>query len=453
VAVHRTTGDVYVLIPRENRLDRKRFKTSRLVKFGPDGERKSVFEFPGGCVGRSWRTGMALDDSADPPIIWLSRAGQKDPKYTRGLWRVADRGDRFEKLGDLIKGGGLPVSAPYNAFITVDPEERYLYVKTVAKRLEARHVARWDMRTGERDRSWKVPVMVQPVDEVFMGPDGLLYVRGCTLDRFDGGKKDEHIWRMDPDTGAEVPFPAAPNGRITFPGPFTGGWQRSGFCVAPNGDVYVLVDGRAAGTRDVSLYRFGSGGVLIDKDLIPGYPPTSSSIRVDRAGCIVASIHYPVGKAPEFLDGLVENYRPSGGRSTGALYKFPPQGGSYRKPGDGGYLARYVGIAPFAATYSSFDGFSNRHDLDGFDRVFFPIAHMGTILVLDANLNRIVRIGNYGNVDNNGPESAYPDPEIGLFSPQFLWAGDRSLYIADLGNSRLLRADLTYEVEEEVAVR
>jgi hypothetical protein len=449
VAVHRTTGDVYVLIPRQtrDRKDKKRFKTSRIVKLSAEGEEKYSFELPGAChLTKGWMTGMALDDSADPPILWVTNADQKDKRHVHGLWRVADRGDRFEKLGNVQGGGYRPIKAPYNAFITVDPEEKYLYVKVKAKRLKASGVERIDLETGKPDGGWEVPVVVQPMDEVYAGPDGLLYARGCTLDRFDKGKKDEHVWRMDPTTGKEVPFPAAPGGRITYPASFQGNFQRRGFCVAPNGDVYVLT---YPGEGKVCLNRYAPDGSLIKEDLIPGYPKTSCSIRVDRAGNIYASIHYPIGKTPEILQGLVKKFDPGSRMTTGALYKFGPDGGNF-KDDKNGYKTRYIGIEPFGAGYRSCSCPSNRHDLDGFDRVYVPHAHLATILVLDANFNRITRIGSYGNVDNNGPESDRPEPEIGLSAPHYVWAGDRGVYFADMGTERIVCAKIGYHVEEAV---
>jgi hypothetical protein len=81
--------------------------------------------------------------------------------------------------------------------------------------------------------------------------------------------------------------------------------------------------------------------------------------------------------------------------------------------------------------------------------VFVPHTHLSSVLVLDSNFNRITRIGNYGNVDNNGPTSRRPAPEIGLSSPNYLAVRDRTLCIADGGNKRILRIDLGYDVEAE----
>lgn len=475
IAVHRKTGAVYVLVPNKNRpkISSKRFPKARVMKFAADGTRVCTFEFPGCCA---WNPGfitvMALDDSADPPIVWLANTDKPGPHTGEGLWRVADRGRRFEKLGDIHRPKAWrPITAPYNGFITVDPDERYLYIKRAAKHIkDPKGIQRIDLKTGKPDASWQLPVVAQPVDEVLVGRDGLLYARGCILDRFDGNKP-ECVWRIDLKTGREVPFPAAKDGRIQFPGDFTGNFQRRGFCVAPNGDVYVIVFHQ----RKYTLNHYGADGRLKRRDVIPGIPPGSCSVRVDRSGNIYAALNVrPTGKGyPEVLSGWAEQsdldrrFGRIGGSAekAGTLLKFGPAGGRVTTGGGPwtvhkaagvpykgsveGHLASYCGIEPFGTGCTCP---SNRHDLDGFGRIFVPHTHLSCVLVLDASFNRIARIGNYGNVDNNGPGSARPKPAIGLASPNYLAVGDHGLYIADIGNKRILCAKLGYHVDEEVAL-
>jgi sugar lactone lactonase YvrE len=471
IAVHGKTGEVYVLVPNKTRIDKKEFPAARVIKFSADGKPVSSFEFPGCCA---WNPGfitvMALDDSAHPPIVWLANTDSPGPHTGEGLWRVADLGDRFEKLGDIRQADGWrPITASYNGFITVDPDERYIYIKRAAKYInDPRGIERIDLATGRPDTDWELPVLIQRVDEVLVGADGLLYVRGCILDKFDGNRP-ECVWRIDLTTGKEVPFPAAKDGRLQFPGDFTGNYQRRGFCVAPNGDVYVI----AFTQKKYRLYHFSADGKLISDNLLPGIPPGSCTVRVDRGGNIYAALNVrPTGRGfPEILTGLHEDeyldrvFGRVGGSAekAGTLLKFGPQGGRVTigdgpwtiHPGPGvppagsveGYTASYCGIDPFGTGCTCP---SCRHDLDGFDRVFVPHTHLSCVLVLDSNFNRIARIGNYGNVDNNGPESPRPVPEIGLASPNYLAVRDRTLCIADGGNKRILRIDLGYEKEETV---
>jgi hypothetical protein len=238
--------------------------------------------------------------------------------------------------------------------------------------------------------------------------------------------------------------------------------------VAPDGDVFVI----AFTGREHPLYHFGADGKLKAKNLVPGIPPGSCTVRADRAGNVYPALSVkPAGRGfPEILAGLKPDreldrmFDRVGGSAekAGTLFKFGPEGGRVTTGGGSwkvhrgggvphsgsveGHKASYCGIEPFGTGCTCP---SNRHDLDGFDRVFVPHTHLSTVLVLDANFNRVVRVGSYGNVDNDGSESARPKPEIGLASPNYVWAADRALYVADGGNKRLLRADLGYEAEEE----
>jgi len=61
-------------------------------------------------------------------------------------------------------------------------------------------------------------------------------------------------------------------------------------------------------------------------------------------------------------------------------------------------------------------------------------------------------MGDYGNRDNNGPGGVCPEPEIGLGGPCYVTVSDRSLYILDGPNCRILHARLGYETEHEIAL-
>jgi hypothetical protein len=64
-------------------------------------------------------------------------------------------------------------------------------------------------------------------------------------------------------------------------------------------------------------------------------------------------------------------------------------------------------------------------------------------MVIDANGNRIARIGRYGNVDDEGIRIAWP---------RAVTASDRAMYVMDYGNRRILQAALSYHAEETVPV-
>ena len=106
---------------------------------------------------------------------------------------------------------------------------------------------------------------------------------------------------------------------------------------------------------------------------------------------------------------------------------------------------------------------TSRPTLDFFKRSFLPEIDRFGVVVIDTNGNTIMRIGQYGNVDDGKPLIASSGPEktvsiggdeVALMNPRFLATeSDRRLFIADIGNSRVVSVLLTYETEEKVSVK
>ncbi|MEX1095488.1 MAG: hypothetical protein WED34_05530 [Planctomycetales bacterium] len=102
---------------------------------------------------------------------------------------------------------------------------------------------------------------------------------------------------------------------------------------------------------------------------------------------------------------------------------------------------------------------------DLFARTFVPETQHYTVAVLDKAGNVVMRIGQYGNVDDGIPavrdparEVPHPRPlggdEVGLFYPAYLATdSDRRLFITDPGNARILSVLLEYHAEERVPLR
>ncbi len=86
----------------------------------------------------------------------------------------------------------------------------------------------------------------------------------------------------------------------------------------------------------------------------------------------------------------------------------------------------------------------SRFTLDYFKRSFAPESERYSVAVLDTNGNLIMRIGQYGNVDDKG---------IGLIYPSYVAThSDRRIFVADQGNGRILSAKLGYHTEEKVTL-
>jgi len=119
---------------------------------------------------------------------------------------------------------------------------------------------------------------------------------------------------------------------------------------------------------------------------------------------------------------------------------------------------------------------NTRFDVDPFGRVWYPDLGRYRVGVLDTNGNLITTFGGYGNAESRGRDSPVIDPETGKVRPRraddpkdlespfaepeiaFAWligvgATDRYAYMGDSLNRRLLRAKLTYAVEETCEMR
>jgi hypothetical protein len=100
--------------------------------------------------------------------------------------------------------------------------------------------------------------------------------------------------------------------------------------------------------------------------------------------------------------------------------------------------------------------------LDYFGRSFLSEVHRFGLVAVDPNGNTILRIGRYGNVEDGMPlvkEGGPANPrsiggdEIALISPKFIATdSDRRLFVADIGNQRILSVKLGYHAEERIGL-
>ncbi len=106
---------------------------------------------------------------------------------------------------------------------------------------------------------------------------------------------------------------------------------------------------------------------------------------------------------------------------------------------------------------------NSRFALDYFARSFVTELDRYRLSVLDTNGNVMLRIGRYGNADDGKPlvaEKASPaarsigGDEVALQQAQFLAVDtDRRLFVADIGNFRILSIRLDYQATERVALK
>jgi hypothetical protein len=373
-----------------------------------------------------------------------------------------------------------------------------------------------DSRTG------RLAVHPLPTDPEDMGFDweGRAYLRTFNaITRFDS-----KTWREIPfdygdrrtvnhgaGGGGEKPYRAT--SAITLPSTRGGMFHMGGFGVAPDGTTAVscinphkpggdhrgtknahggssgkayvppIYPGRNAGWE---THLFDRHGKLLQADAVPGIG-VSNFLQIDherRVYMLCASTPYIDGKryfngrgctlmkvTPGRMKGLtvkgilplppamrpkrpIDMTRP-GIWAEGADWLFGPVGadGHY---GSGGRCSCYV---------------NGRFDLDYFGRSFAPEVDRFRVVVLDTNGNVILRIGQYGNVDDGVP-LVTPDPkrvgqpgwqplkprsiggdEVGIMHAQNLAVhNDSRLFLADVGNQCVRCVRLGYHVTEAVSL-
>ena len=511
IAVNPKTQDAYVYSATTK--DAWKKPAGRITKFSAEGKSVASVEVPFYSAYLEPPAGaFCLDANATPPILWvyeqqsIKGAAKRAPKRIR---RLVDRGNKLEDAGEIPL-----TRFPWNRVrqaMAVSRTTEALYVKP-AGRCFPHQIFRFDGKTGEEDRSF-TQLNIQ-ADEVATGYDGLAYLRvNGPGSKSAHGRRDDvgrinRLIRLD-HANKPVPFPGGVAWKQKWGGSLATkaialpGLQKSacrtfqrGIAVAPNGDVYAFSTESGATDFGIELRKAGQ----ISDDLLSGKKRLSADtaflyvvspdgkvktisaidqgithacgLRVGRSGAVYIANPYLPGLKPKIV-GLAPGEK--GFSDIGSLLKFgsfPGPGkfvgrvdvlprGSSEKPTHHYGRNRYAANVKVKGLQWMFAGVSrvrstgcicgdSRFDLDGFERSFVPARHVGSVFAVDANGNRIARIGRYGNADSQGPDSLVPEPDIGLCNPTATAVSDTALYIADPANRRILKAKLGYHAEEEL---
>jgi DNA-binding beta-propeller fold protein YncE len=477
VVVNRGTGEVFVLCFsfKQNSKGTARPVGYRIVKLSGGRNGKVLCQTQESKIGwskargSSWPT-MALDAAAKPPRLWLGAGGS--------LRYFEDRGTALEPKGEVMTGKGL--FAPDRAW--ADEARKRLYVQSRPGFVAG--ISAVDLES-DTIAAAKVSGGVFAADSA-----GNLYV--------NSGYLKTKITRYDPE-GRPLPFPATGKAEI---GPFKSVW-RSGFTVAPDGDIYVLHAKQAA---PLSLDVWGADGKEKRKDVIPNLPDATCGVGVDAAGNVYLGINVrkPDHLYPDPCNGLFpatawNHWRRQEQREMpwkwsyfnhylfwwGSVFKFAPTGGRWfrsakrgEKPAEvpagaaaykgafldadywvQGRLWQYQGFSPCPKNRSEGGGgddnctcWGGRFATDAFGRCFVPDCLRFSVVVIDANANELVRFGEYGNMDSRGPGSPIPEPEIPVGWPAHVAANRDFAYLSDRMNRRVVAVRLVFADEQTCAL-
>ena len=254
----------------------------------------------------------------------------------------------------------------------------------------------------------------------------------------------------------------------------------------------MMYPGREESSTSCSVHIWDKRGKLVHEDAVWGLPQLDG-MHLDRDNNI-----YVMATPTRVLDGKrYFNYM------SETLVKFPPKKGKIIRSGkrspiplsdaakpkrpqelSGRWVdgARWfyggVGYAGFNTPYAG-GGCAcwfSRFWLDYFARSFAPEPQQYSVAIVDSSGNLITRVGRYGNVDDGlpfgkasknapkrSPGSMPGEPpgqrsiggdEVSLFHACFVGTHtDRRLFIADLGNARIVSVKLGYHATESVALK
>jgi hypothetical protein len=291
---------------------------------------------------------------------------------------------------------------------------------------------------------------------------------------------------------------------ITLPGTIGGMFHLGGFGVSPQGNVVVscinpnavqnrkgkkncavrskpytpkIYPGRRRGFETHVFDRYGN---LVRDDVLPGIGH-SNMVLLDRNGSV-----YVMAQGATSLDGkpyindtacTLIKARPGRTKVLSNKGVVPLRGDARpKRPVDmnrsGGY---WVEGADWIFGPAGMDGKSlssarrncscaanSRPALDYYARLFVPEVDRYRVAVLDTNGNVITRVGRYGNVDDGVPlveKGGPPNPrsiggdEVAIMTAMNVAVDtDRRLYLADVGNERILSVKLGYHAEEKISL-
>jgi hypothetical protein len=441
-------------------------KLLRLAPWGKGGGVEAELD-----LGRSALPAcLALDDSADPAVVWAGG----DLLGRRCLLRIEDAGREFKVVRDLVELSREPFGVKPR--MAVHPE-----TDTVICSDGTAQLAGYNGLTGE-------PVKL-PSDtgaDMGVGLDGNWYLQ-------TGGGYSGPIQRYDKDL---KPLPIAGSSSNVMGEVY--GRMGAGFCTAG-----VTADARGR-VYSVQLYKwadycvvvFGPDGKPEEHPYLKDHPEVKTCPRfrsalvgpleVRPAGIQLdwkGNIYLGLGATPRDLKPP-EGFANDAGfrRAVGGVVKFKPEGGQvhmlkewnspppagkeglvmvYRHFNFGGCfienaVAYYPGIGCMAGNLGNPCWCRMpMFQVDGWGRIFYPNAVTYSVRAVDNAGNEILTFGRYGNSDSRGPgkDSLVRTPDVPLGWPEAVGVSEKAIYVADVLNRRIVRLLKKYAAEEAAEVK
>lgn len=372
---------------------------------------------------------MAVSPTS-PPVIWLSNVGSQGQK----LVRIEDRGE------NLVVTDGIIIEAD-TGFVKLwtDPFTDDVYVNNGWNRL-----TRYNGLTGESHK------LAEGAIDLAIGPDRNLYLIGRK-----GWK--EPVYRCNFQL-KPVPFTATgtPTATKEIYGRYGMGWSNKGLAVAPDGRIFVRH------MYDWTKYHvlvFSPDGNLEERNRVAGgivgpVDGQTGGLRVDRQGNIYLSMAgHPKGaklKARRF-EGCVVKVAAGGGGLVTHQGTIP--GKAFANQFFEGAIAVYPHLAP-RQDPSGCVCKEARFDIDDFGRIYVPNVIDFCVRIYDNAGNLIHRFGQYGNADSARMHGEETTQAIPLGWPMTCGVNRHGrVYVADVLNHRIVRADLSYGTEIEVEIK
>ncbi|MFH1760576.1 MAG: T9SS type A sorting domain-containing protein, partial [bacterium] len=405
---------------------------------------------------------FALDKHADPPVIWLGSfvdgGGYLGPNGD--ITKIIDNGSTFEDIGNVIAQKSPDVRlGRVHHFLTVDPENEEVWWDDMI----------FDGNSGNFIRTFihsdRVPWQqaVRNKEPVF-GPDNSVLFRWPDDQSFSAAV---HLERYHREDGTPFPFSGTGSHIIdhsTLHG--GGGMMPRGFAVDKSGDIYVIHHREWRDRQFTQVSVVGWDGI-IKRDTIIKIDSWCGGIDLDNKGNIYMGAHLkPFGKKmPAFFEDFFANTYTDAGSygmykdQTGSILKFGNAGGTVLPSASGTsfesttgekFNAQGVVWSRFTCTEQQTKALNcvcqvNRHDVDGYNRIYVPDPLTYSIWVYDENGNEITRFGDYGNMDSRGTGSAIGEPDIPFSYPRGVAVSNKAAYVNDVSGHRIVKANLTYK--------